>query len=90
LMNFSEYGYEFMVRCFVSSAYTLEMWELTSDVRLLISKAFKENGIEFAVPIYRVDEYGHYYHETKRTGKDDKNNTGTSNHQGSGGPTIKE
>jgi len=23
LMNFSEYGYEFMVRCFVSSAYTL-------------------------------------------------------------------
>jgi len=50
------------------------MWELTSDVRLLISKAFNENGIEFAVPIYRVDEYGHYYHETKRSGKDDKGN----------------
>ena len=81
LMNFSEYGYEFMVRCFVSSAYTLEMWELTSDVRLLISKAFKENSIEFAVPIYRVDEYGHYYHETKRSDKDDKGNPGTSSSQ---------
>ena len=75
LMNFSEYGYEFMVRCFVSSTYTLEMWDLTSDVRLLISKAFKENSIEFAVPIYRVDEYGHYYHETK-VNKDGKNNPG--------------
>lgn len=89
LMNFSEYGYEFMVRCFVSSAYTLEMWELTSDVRLLISKAFKENGIEFAVPIYRVDEYGHYYHETKRADKDDKNNPNTSHQQSSIGH-IKE
>jgi small-conductance mechanosensitive channel len=62
-----------MVRCFVSSTYTLEMWDLTSDVRLLISKAFKENNIEFAVPIYRVDEYGHYYHETK-INKDGKGN----------------
>lgn len=77
LMNFSEYGYEFMVRCFVSSAYTLEMWELSSDVRLLISRTFKENNIEFAVPIYRVDEYGHYYHETKRPDKDDKSGKGT-------------
>ena len=76
LMNFSEYGYEFMVRCFISSAYTLEMWDIGSDIRLLISKAFKEHGIEFAVPIYKVDEYGHYYHETK-INKDDKNNSGS-------------
>lgn len=90
LMNFSEYGYEFMVRCFVSSAYTLEMWELTSDVRLLISKAFKEHGIEFAVPIYRVDEYGHYYHETKRPDKDDKGNPGTTSPTGGVGNNAKE
>lgn len=85
LMNFSEYGYEFMVRCFVSSAYTLEMWDLASDVRLLISKAFKEHGIEFAVPIYRVDEYGHYYHETKVPSKDGKNNSGVPQDK----PTVK-
>lgn len=90
LMNFSEYGYEFMVRCFVSSAYTLEMWELASDVRLLISKAFKENGIEFAVPIYKVDEYGHYYHETK-VNKDNKDNkTGPSIHDGPINKNTKE
>jgi small-conductance mechanosensitive channel len=82
LMNFSEYGYEFMVRCFVSSAYTLEMWDLASEIRLLISKAFKEQGIEFAVPIYRVDEYGHYYHETKIRDKNDKGNPGTASPTG--------
>jgi small-conductance mechanosensitive channel len=89
LMNFSEYGYEFMVRCFVSSAYTLEMWDLASDVRLLISKAFKEHGIEFAVPIYRVDEYGHYYHETKVSPKDGKNPSGTP-HDGPIAKNMKE
>jgi len=93
LMNFSEYGYEFMVRCFVSSAYTLEMWDLSSDVRLLISKAFKENSIEFAVPIYKVDEYGHNYHETKIK-KDDRSSTphdGPSPlHDGPFGKNIKE
>lgn len=88
LMNFSEYGYEFMVRCFVSSAYTLEMWELASDVRLLISKAFKENNIEFAVPIYRVDEYGHYYHETK-VNKDNKTGPSTI-HDGPVSKSTKE
>lgn len=67
LMNFSEHGYEFMVRCFVSSAYTLEMWDLTSDVRLLISKAFKESKIEFAVPTYKIDEYNHHDKDGKNS-----------------------
>ena len=64
LSNFTEYGYEFMVRCFVSSAYTLEMWDIGSDIRLLIAKAFKEQKIDFAIPMYKVDEFGHYT-ETK-------------------------
>ncbi len=64
LSNFTEYGYEFMVRCFVSSAYTLEMWDLGSDIRLLIAKAFRENGIDFAIPMYKIDEFGQYF-ETK-------------------------
>ncbi len=93
LSNFSEYGYEFMVRCFVSSAYTLEMWDIGSDIRLLISKAFKENEIEFAVPIYKVDEYGHYYHETKVNKKDDDNKNGApqgGHHMPDGGKMLKE
>jgi small-conductance mechanosensitive channel len=69
LNNFTEYGFEFMVRCFVSSAYTLEMWDLTSDIRLLIAKAFRENHIDFAIPMYKVDEFGHYF-ETKVKEKD--------------------
>ncbi len=77
LMNFGEFGYEFMVRCFISSAYTLEMWDISSDIRLLIAKAFKEHNIEFAIPMYKVDEHGHYYHETKRPdNNDNKGNTG--------------
>lgn len=89
LMNFSEYGYEFMIRCFISSAYTLEMWDISSDIRILITKAFKEHGIEFAVPLYKVDEYGHYYHETKLSSKDDK---GNARNPGDGkiGSVIKE
>jgi small-conductance mechanosensitive channel len=89
LMNFGEYGYEFMVRCFISSAYTLEMWDISSDIRILITKAFKEHGIELAVPIYKVDEYGHYYHETKLSSKDDKGNAGNPG-DGKIGNVIKE
>ncbi len=61
LNNFSEYGYEFMVRSFISSAYTLEMWDIGSDLRLLIAKIFRENNIEFAIPMYKIDEFGAYY-----------------------------
>ena len=61
LSNFSEVGYEFMVRAFISSAYTLEMWNIASDIRLLITKNFKENGIEFAIPVYRYDDAGIHY-----------------------------
>ena len=64
LNGFSECGYEFMVRSFISSAYTLEMWDICSDIRLLIAKKFKEHDIEFAIPMYKVDEFGHHY-ETK-------------------------
>jgi len=89
LMNFGEFGYEFMVRCFISSAYTLEMWDIGSDIRLLIAKAFKEHNIEFAIPMYKVDEHGHYYHETKRSDKDDKNSS-SAPHDGQLGKVIRE
>jgi small-conductance mechanosensitive channel len=61
LTNFTEYGYEFMVRCFISSAYTTEMWDIGSDIRLLIAKTLREHDIEFAVPLYKMDKFGDYY-----------------------------
>jgi small-conductance mechanosensitive channel len=51
LDNFGEYGYEFMVRAFVSSVYTLEQWNVASDVRLGIVKKLRENNIDIALPI---------------------------------------
>ena len=48
LDNFDEYGYEFMVRGFISSVYTLEKWEIASNIRLAIVKAFEEHNIKLA------------------------------------------
>ena len=57
---FGEYGYTFMLRGFISSAYTLEMWDIASDIRLAIVKALRENGIEIAVPVRRIID-SHYH-----------------------------
>ena len=87
LHNFSESGYEFMVRCFVSSAYTLEMWDIASDIRLLIAKGLRENDIEFAIPMYKVDNAGTHY-ESKLI-KDRQGNSSTNNNIGNSEPAIK-
>ncbi len=50
LDNFGEYGYEFMVRGFISSVYTLEKWEIASNIRMSIVKMFNEKGIKLALP----------------------------------------
>ncbi|MCX5925393.1 MAG: mechanosensitive ion channel [Candidatus Dependentiae bacterium] len=54
LEEFLTYGYRFMVRGFVSSVYTLEMWNIASDVRVAIVKKLRENNIEIAIPVRRV------------------------------------
>ena len=51
LNNFGEYGYDFLIRGFVSSHYTLDMWDIASDVRIGIVSALRENNIEIAVPV---------------------------------------
>jgi len=51
LNNFGEYGYEFLIRGFVSSHYTLDMWDIASDVRIGIVQALRENNIKIAVPV---------------------------------------
>lgn len=54
LENFSENGFEFMVRGFVSSNYTLDLFDIASDVRLGIVSSFRQHDIRLAVPIYMV------------------------------------
>lgn len=48
LEDFGEFGYLFLIRGFVSSAFTQDMWDIASDVRLLIIKILKEHNIEIA------------------------------------------
>ncbi len=60
LDEFSEAGYVFMVRGFISSAYTLDQLDIASDIRFAIVKALHEEGIELAVPMRRIIEvYSH-------------------------------
>ena len=51
LEDFSEYGYVFLVRPFVSTLYVLEMWDIASDVRFQIVKALRKHNMRIAVPV---------------------------------------
>lgn len=51
LDNFSELGYVFMVRGYLSSNHTLDMWDIASDVRFAIVKRLHEHNIEIAYPV---------------------------------------
>lgn len=57
LEDFSEFGYLFLIRGFVSSAFTQDMWDIASDVRLLIIKTLREHNIEVA-EYFRVVKNG--------------------------------
>lgn len=64
LDEFGADGYEFMLRGFVSSNYTLDQWNIASDIRLQIVKTLQENKIKLALPIrvmvnYQGQEYEH-------------------------------
>jgi small-conductance mechanosensitive channel len=50
LENFDEQGFDFLVRGYVSSNYTLDIWEIASDVRLAIVKKLREHGMQIALP----------------------------------------
>lgn len=51
LDNFGEYGFVYLIRGFMSSTYTLDQWDIASDIRLSIAKAFYDKGIKIAMPI---------------------------------------
>ena len=54
LDNFSDKGYVFMARGYISSSNTLNQWTIASDTRILIVAALRARGIEVAEPILRV------------------------------------
>jgi len=54
LENFGEYGFNFLVRGFMSSSYTLDQWDIASDIRLQIARVLRENNIKIALPVRRI------------------------------------
>lgn len=58
LENFGEYGYIFLIRGFLSSNYTLDQWDIMSDIRLEIIKVLQEHNIAIALPVRLVIKKG--------------------------------
>lgn len=58
LSDFQEYGYQFMIRGFVSSNFTLEMEDIGSDIRFIVAKSLTENNIQVAVPVRQLVQPG--------------------------------
>lgn len=50
LDNFTENGYVFLVRGYLSSNYTLDQWDIASEIRFEIVVRLKTAGVEFGVP----------------------------------------
>lgn len=50
LDNFSEFGFQFMVRGYISSNYTLDQWDIASNIRLAMAQRLRESNITIAVP----------------------------------------
>lgn len=54
LENFGTYGFEFVIRGFISSNYTLDQWDIASDIRLVIVRVLRDHGIHIAMPTHIV------------------------------------
>ncbi len=57
LDDFGPHGYEYMLRAFISSNYTLDQWNIASDIRIQIVKVFRDQDIELALPIRVMVNY---------------------------------
>ncbi|KKP35876.1 MAG: hypothetical protein UR26_C0002G0178 [candidate division TM6 bacterium GW2011_GWF2_32_72] len=51
LEDFTEGGFEFLVRAFISAHNVLNQWQIASDIRLEIAAKLRENNIEIGVPV---------------------------------------
>lgn len=54
LDSFSDKGYEFMVRGFLSSGNTLRQWDIASNIRFAIVAKLAEKGIQVAAPVLGI------------------------------------
>ena len=54
LESFSDSGYQFMIRAYISSVYTLEQWNIASDIRLNIVAKLAENNVKIALPVRMI------------------------------------
>jgi len=54
LDDFGSSGYEFIVRGYVSSNYTLDIWNIAASLRIEIVHVLRKHGIELAVPIRKI------------------------------------
>ena len=48
LYRFGAYGFVFQIRGFLSSSYTLDMWDIAGDIRMAIAVALRKNNIKIA------------------------------------------
>jgi small-conductance mechanosensitive channel len=48
--NFGASGYEFLVRCFIPSSKTIEILDITSQLRFLITKKLNDENIKISSP----------------------------------------
>lgn len=65
LDSFSDLGFVFMVRGFLSSNHTLDMWDIASEIRFAIVKRLREHGIEIAYPVRIVTSNSGFIEKNK-------------------------
>lgn len=58
LENFGEYGFEFVVRVFITAEQTLQQWIIASEVRVAIAETLREHNVEIASPV-RIVSFNH-------------------------------
>lgn len=56
LNDFDDYGFVFIVRGYISTNYTLEQWDIASDVRLAIIKELRKHNIQIATKTHIIFE----------------------------------
>lgn len=75
LEHFGLHGYEFMLRGYISSNYTMDQWNIASDIRLQLVKVLREHKMHLALPIRMMVNY----HEHHRGGEQEINDMLTEN-----------
>jgi small-conductance mechanosensitive channel len=60
LEHFGVNGYEFILRGYISSNYTLDQWNIASDIRLQLVKILREHKMHLALPIRLMVNYAEH------------------------------